>query len=117
MKKIYLILCLLLFYILNTNAQIRIYGEQKRGEDNNAELICEPVVLINKAEILKAEGDNNGFWIEDKNGIICSFFLENKEYEPPVIGYKLLPGKYWIYPNLKKNTDKANITLILKIIE
>ena len=115
MKKIKLLFFIV--FIINTYyavGQNYLYGEQSRGSENNGELTCQPVVITTTVEIYKVEGDNNGFWIENKNGIVKSFFLKDEKYAPPVVSIKLEPGKYWIYPNLKIGKKKATIKIYFK---
>ena len=117
MKKSNLILIFLLIFFfnsINVFGQIELSGDQKRGEYNNAELNCEPIVITKTVEIIAVEGTNNGFWIEDKNGIVVSFFIEDRKFKPKAIGYTLEPGKYWAYPNLTEGKNEATIKLKLQ---
>lgn len=94
--------------------QTQLYGEQTRGEGKNAELTCEPLIVTETVKITNVEGDNSGFWIEDKNSTIQSFFKEEAEFFPEAVGFVLQPGKYWVYPNLKDKQEKATVTITLE---
>jgi len=115
MKRLFLILLILSFYITNTFSQVKLYGEQIRGADKNAELVCESVLISSEMKIVKVEGDNNGFWIENQNGVLQSFYLDDSgTYFPEAIGFVLKPGKYSVYPNLSSGKSKATVKLYLE---
>jgi len=112
-KRILTLFALIMLANLGAFAQIEFYGEQTRGTDKNAELTCKALIITEQVEITKIEGDNAGFWIENKSATVQSFFKDEGEFFPEAIGYILEPGKYWIYPNLKDEQKKATIKITL----
>jgi len=116
MKKLIIILLLWFSIIYSSYSQTILYGEQVRGANKNAELVCEPIVLTATMKIATVEGDNAGFWLEGQNGAIQSFYKDNNRFFPEAIGYQLVPGKYWVYPNLEEDKEKSTVKLILEIV-
>jgi len=114
MKKIILTLFLLLPLFYTSYSQTTLYGEQIRGANKNAQLVCEPIILTQTMKITKTEGENSGFWLEGQNGVIQSFYKDGNNFFPEAIGYQLVPGKYWVYPNLVEGKEKATIKLFLE---
>lgn len=115
MRKIIYIIVLSFLYIAPTFSQIQIYGEQIRGENKNAELKCESILISKMMKIVKIEGENEGFWIENQDGVLQSFYInEDGTYFPDFTGYELKPGKYTVYPNLLSNKDTATIKIYLE---
>jgi len=114
MKKLLLTLfAIIVLANLGVYAQIEFYGEQTRGTNKNAELSCKALIITEQVEIISIEGDNAGFWIENKSATVQSFFKDGDNFFPEAKGYILEPGKYWIYPNLKDNQTKATVKVIL----
>ncbi len=114
MKKIILFLIFLSPFAYMTKAQTTLYGEQVRGANQNAQLVCEPIILTKTMKIIGIEGENSGFWLEGQNGVLQSFYKDEDKYLPEAIGYSLVPGKYWVYPNLLDNKDSGTVKLILE---
>lgn len=96
--------------------QIVLYGEQIRGNVENAVLKSEPVILTKSAKIINIEGENDGFWINSEMGLVQAFYRKDNKFEPKTQGFVLHPGKYWVYPNLKSNQNKATIKIIVQFI-
>lgn len=105
-------------FVDSLQAQITLSGNQIRGNKSNAELKSEPIILTQKAKIVKIEGNNDGFWISGQNGAIQSFYpdYKNKSFNPKAIGYVLKQGKYWVYPNLKRNQEVATVKITLSYL-
>ncbi len=106
----------MLFLLFNTGVfaqEIYLSGEQKRGTGQNAELVCEAIIITDQMQISIIEGDNAGFWIANESATIQSFFKEGTEFFPPAKGFILEPGKYWVYPNLRDNQEKATVKITL----
>ncbi|NTW32585.1 MAG: hypothetical protein HGB12_08180 [Bacteroidetes bacterium] len=88
-------------------------GKQTQGVANkNGELICVPLVLAQAATITAVSGNNDGFWIE-KEGYAKPIYNYYTPNDPKVITVILKPGKYWIYPNIKKEMKEATVVLTL----
>ncbi len=111
-----------LFFVIILNSfsafaqNVENSGEQIRGEKDNAELKSSVVVLAKDAVIVDIEGDNDGFWIVSKDSVVESFTAtaSPKVFLPNAIEYHLKKGSYTIFPNLKENSTKAYVKVILK---
>ena len=117
MKSKILAFCLLSFFLAFTISAIaqsdyvKVYGEQTRGTaGSNAKLTCSGITLTSKGTISLVEGSNNGFWITKSNGVKVADFKNMDD----AMGYKLNKGTYYVYPNLKKNQNKATITVYIE---
>lgn len=113
--KFLIFISFIVFHISTSYSQVQFYGEQIRGANKNAELICEAILITGEMKIVKIEGDNEGFWIESQSGVLQSFYLdESGKYYPEAIGYILKPGKYTVYPNLSEGKNKATVKIFLE---
>lgn len=109
----YSILFLLAFTISIISAfsqTIILEGEQTLNPDKDIPtLTCTPIKITKPMKILSAKGNCKGFWIQKDSETIHKF---SNFFDP--IGTKLSPGTYYVYPYLKKDAKKADISVTLK---
>jgi len=107
MKKMMVLLSMILFSISMNAQTIKVTATQSKGSaGKNAELKCNPISLTKSMKILKIEGDCQGLWIVKDNKIIHKFW-DNKS----PLGTVLAAGTYYVYPNLKPNSNNASVTV------
>lgn len=112
LKQIVVLVLLAFFSIGIASAQnVELSGSQTRGTGSNAKLECVGITITKAMTVKSVTGDNEGFWIVQDTKTIKTYYKLN---DPSVIGLVLSPGKYYIYPNLKQNQQKATIVLTLK---
>ncbi len=110
--KMSLIIVLMLASTGIVSAQYKIKGHQTRGvSGRNAELRCKEVSIDKKVKIKAVSGKNAGFWIMNKKGKKFHF---GKSNDKSAIGFVLVPGIYRVYPNLRRNSNKATVVLLLE---
>ena len=116
MKKTLFFILTLCFFVSEVSAQrIELKGFQYRQTDTNAVLECKGVKISRTMVIDSLSCDCDGFWImKGKKGDkpVTAFWTER--FLPRAKNYELKPETYFIYPNLKENSDSAFVTLRLK---
>jgi len=110
--KILIVFASFLLLLLTVNGYSQetttLYGEQVKGTaGKNAVLKCSGIKFTSSVTINDVTGDNAGFWISNKNGVLIINFDTMEE----AIGYKLKKGTYYVYPNLRNNQNKATVTV------
>lgn len=102
-----IVLSLMLFTLCLLPQNIKVTATHTKGSvGKNAELKCNPVSFAKTMTILKIEGDCKGLWIVKDDKIIHKF-SDNKS----PVGTILAAGTYYVYPNLKPNSNKASVTV------
>ena len=111
MKYTAIIFTVLLLCVSSTYAQtIVLEGEQTINSDTQTPILtCTPIKITKSMKISSAKGDCKGFWIQKGSETIHRF---DNFFDP--IGTALSPGTYYVYPYLKKDTKKADISVTLK---
>ncbi len=111
MKYSILFLIVFLISIASTFSQtIILEGEQTIDAEKNIPILtCTPIKITKSMKISSAKGNCNGFWIQKGSETIHKF---SNFFDP--IGTKLSPGTYYVYPYLKKDSKKADISVTLK---
>ncbi|MCQ2974730.1 MAG: hypothetical protein MJ211_07960 [Bacteroidales bacterium] len=113
MKKSIVIVLILIFSSLKLSAQdISISGSQIRLEDKNAEITSQTIRITKTMTIVSVSGNNAGFWINKNGNPEKAFWTETQAEQ--AIGYKLQPGVYQVFPNLKADENKADVTILLR---
>lgn len=77
----------------------------------NARLYSDEVDIKEICVLTQIEGNNGGFWIEKNYNLFKLFNLGEKD---KAIGLKLDPGKYVVYPMLKKDQTEASVRITLE---
>jgi len=91
---------------------VTVSGQQIKGSPgSNAKLISKAVRITKTSKIIAVKGNNKGFWISTRSGIIAKYWKSN---DKRVIGRTLKPGTYFIYPNLKRGQNNASVTITIK---
>lgn len=111
MKRIIAILSFLISG-LACSAQVSISGYQERIPYSNARLRCDGLNIVRSMRIDSVSGFHNGFWIVRGAKTEKAFWSE--KYVPDARGYVLRPGTYYVYPNLRADSDTASVTIWLK---
>ena len=102
----------LLFSGYSYGQSFELTGYQTKGSaGKNAKLDCKAVTINKTVKIISIAGDNAGFWITKGGAAIAKYWKTN---DPKAIGFSLKPGTYYIYPNLKRNQQKASVIVKLK---
>lgn len=111
MKYTTIIFIVFLLCVSSTYAQtIVLEGEQTiKANTHTPILSCTPIKITKSMKISSAKGNCNGFWIQKGSETIHRF---DNFIDP--IGTALSPGTYYVYPYLKKDTKKANVSVTLK---
>ncbi len=111
MKYLIIIISILIINIFQEPKVVILSGEQiKIKVDTNSQLTSREIQLLKSARITKAEGSCNGFWIQKETITVHKFSKLEKS-----IGTVLKPGKYTVYPILRRNQTKAKIKLTLNV--
>ncbi|MCD6659145.1 MAG: hypothetical protein LT105_03195 [Lentimicrobium sp.] len=110
MKKLLFFLGFIAFATLASAQTVTLSGTQNKGTaGKNAELKSTPVKITKTMKITSVSGECEGFWIVKDNVTIHTFYDNKKP-----VGTQLKPGTYYVYPNLKKNSNSASVTLSLQ---
>lgn len=115
--KFFLSLSLVLFLagvwgMSEASAQVKLHGSQIKGTaGSNAQLKCQPITIQRPMKVVSVTGNNKGFWIVKGTTTIKRYWNQN---DRAVVGLVLKPGKYYIYPNLKRGQTRADVTLNLQ---
>lgn len=110
MKKLLFFLGFIAFATLASAQTVTLSGTQNKGSaGKNAELKSTPVKITKTMKITSVSGECEGFWIVKDNVTIHTFYDNKKP-----VGTQLKPGTYYVYPNLKKNSNSASVTLSLQ---
>ena len=110
---------LMLFFVISVPTTIfaaqkkmNFSGWQIRGHANaNARLKSYPVRVKKTSKIIAIHGDNRGFWIASRNGIVAKYYRPN---DKRAIGLTLKPGLYFVYPNLKRGQTRAYVEITIQ---
>jgi len=105
-----IILTLLTFIIISASAQkIKLEGKQTLdvGKDTPT-LTCIPVKISKPMKISEVDGNCIEFWIQ-KGSVTIHKFINHEE----AVGTVLPSGTYYVYPKLKKDSKKADVTITL----
>jgi len=110
MKRTIIFLIVILVNIVVISAQnIVLVGEQAiDSEKDTPVLSCTPIKITKSMKITTVEGNCNGFWIQ-KGSETTHKFVNLKD----PVGTILTPGTYYVYPNLKKEAKKADVSVTL----
>lgn len=111
MKQTIIFLIVILINVVSTSAQtVVLVGKQAIDlEKNTPALSCTPIKITKSMKISKAEGNCSSFWIQKGSETIHRFSKFSD-----AVGTVLTPGTYYVYPNIKKGEQKADISLTLK---
>ncbi len=114
LKLVFIVLLFVAFMPAHTllGGQVTISGQQTRGRGSNAKLYSKPVKLSKNSKIVAVSGNNQGFWITSSRGVIVAKYWTQNDKR--AIGVTLKKGTYYIYPNLKRGQNKANVTIRLQ---
>ncbi|MCF7730832.1 MAG: hypothetical protein K9N23_04055 [Akkermansiaceae bacterium] len=94
------------------HAGVTLSGKQTAGSaGSNAKLECTAVTVSSPMTISAVSGSNEGFWIQQGSSTVMKFYKSN---DPSAVGQKLQAGTYYVYPNLKKGSSAATVTVTLK---
>ncbi len=117
-NRLFLVVLMLFFAIsvpttiFAAQKTVTLSGEQIKGRPgSNAKLLSRPVKITRNSKIIAVKGNNRGFWIATRKGIVARYWTSN---DKRVLGYILKPGVYFIYPNLKRGQNRADVTITIK---
>ncbi|MCX7827989.1 MAG: hypothetical protein N2315_02150 [Thermanaerothrix sp.] len=85
-------------------------GTQIRGNPGrNAELKSTPFTVPDGVTATISDGycNGDGFWIERNGNLVASFSSVNEAK-----GFRLSPGTYMVYPNLKEGQIKQDVAKV-----
>ena len=108
-------LLLLVFTDVFGQKTLTITGKQFKQKDRDAVLECEGLKISHTMLIDSVLCDCDGFWImKGKKGDkpVMAFWTER--FLPRAKNYELKPETYFIYPNLKQDSDSAFVIIQLK---
>ncbi len=110
MKYHFGVLLVFCFMHFSGSAQkIILEGKQTINKKTSTPVLaCVPVKLIKTMKIVKVSGNCKDFWIQKGSKTVYKF----NNFKDP-IGKILSPGIYYIYPNIKPHTQKADVSIIL----
>jgi hypothetical protein len=108
-------LLLLVFTDVFGQKTLTITGKQFKQKDRDAVLECEGLKISHTMLIDSVLCDCDGFWImKGKKGDkpVTAFWTER--FLSRAKNYELKPETYFIYPNLKQDSDSAFVIIQLK---
>ena len=116
MKKTLFFILTFCFFVSEVSAQrIELKGFQYRQTDTNAVLECKGVKISRTMVIGSLSCDCDGFWImkgKNEKKPVKAFWSE--KFINRASGYELKPETYFVYPNIKEDSEKGEITVWLK---
>ena len=117
MKKLFFTVVCLFFFSGFSFSQTRviIFGKQLTQKEQNAILECEGKKIQRTMIIDSVSCSCDGFWImrgTKGNKPVKAFWRES--IMPRAIGFELKPDTYFIYPNIKENSDSAFVEIWLR---
>ncbi|MFK5857400.1 MAG: hypothetical protein QM503_14825 [Bacteroidota bacterium] len=114
MKQAALLFTLIIIMSFSVFTQtIVLEGKQTMDSNNKSpSLKCVPVKITKSMKITAVEGMCEGFWIE-KGSVTVHKFKNTVD----AVGTTLAPGTYYVYPNVKKDMKKADVSITLKAPE
>jgi len=111
MKQAAILFAFLLIASFTGYAQtIVLEGTQTVDIDKKSQVLnCIPIKITKSMKITAAVGNCDGFWIQ-KGSITVYRFTKLKD----AVGTILKSGTYYVYPNVKKDNKKADISVTIK---
>jgi hypothetical protein len=114
MKELFLT-ALTFFSLTAGYSQTTLTGYQFKRQEKDAVLECEGLKITRTMLIDSVQCDCDGFWImKGAKGDKPVKAFWRKRVLHSAIGFELKPDTYFIYPNLKEDSDSASVTIFVK---
>ena len=111
MKQVSFLFIIVFITSFSAHAQtIVLEGKQSIDTEKSSPILtCIPVKITKSMKIANVKGNCEGFWIQ-KGSVTIHKFTNLKD----AVGTVLHNGTYYVYPNIKKDLKKADVSITLK---